>query len=103
MDRDHNRLAACTGHLYIVGRTEAGIRHLHHACLRVCGGGPRLFRLLAITALVVELLSLALYLGKCPLCRLPPPAAFLRRTLFTGPDAPIAWKRRHQPAPDPVN
>src|SRR4029453_15475798 len=81
-----------TGALHVVGRTEAGIRHLHHPRLRVCGGGPRFLRLLAIAAFFAELLSLALDLGQRLLRRLHPLrsraarslAARMRRLLASG-------------------
>src|ERR1700742_1698483 len=86
IDRDHDQLARRAGHLHIVGWTEAGIRHLHHPCLRVGGGGPWLFWRFAVAALGIELLSLALDLSQRSLRGLHPLAALARRALFSGPD-----------------
>src|SRR5207237_3434612 len=93
-DIDHDLLAGGADHLHVIGWTEAAIGHLHHARIRVRGGGARL--LLRLARLAVALFpprTLLLDLGKLLLRRRDPLSALTGRALLGGLDAPVAGIR----------
>src|SRR5262245_13929 len=93
--RDHDLALGHGADLAVVGRTEAAVRHLHHARLRVGSGAPRL--LLGLVLLVATslgpLFTLLLELSQRPLRRRHPLGAFTRRPLLRRFDPPIAGVR----------